>query len=787
MHSLEHLLGNGAGRKPGRSAALLVVGVAAAFAALRFVNGVYPVGSWLAVPVGTIAAWQLLLNLAWLGGGAALTRRFLPADLPRLERLVIAVAVGVAGFAFGLFLLGAFGILRTIPVLILATAMFASGLPDLVLWLQEWLRERPEPSASGPQRFLRAGVAIFGIIGLSVAYLGIFTPDAINYDARWWHLKIAEDYAREGRLIPFPGNWVNAYPHLASLIHTWDFLVPGLPHPATRLMMVLHTEFSLFVWTLVGVSAAVRWVTSNYKIRGAWAALFLFPGVIVYDGNMGGASDHAAAFFMLPLLIISVRAVHLESRSMYALWGVVAGTALITKLQAVYALIPLSLLLVAGTIRARASVRVNLARLLHTMPWAVGAFVVATLPHFGLNCLYHGNPAYPLLQDWFAGSHPTVPDAPLLVREILMDFHWKAPEALGPKFREALHLLITFSFKPHYSYSGNIPTFGFLFTLSLAFLPFLSGAKRTWLAATVALGAVFSWACTVRVDRNLQTILPLLVVATAGLLHGAWRAGQLARVGVAALVSLQLVWGADHLLSGMNVGGSLALIHSGLEGTATSRFSDMSADYFAVSRLLPPDAVVLLHQSHLSLGFNRPVFLDIAGFQGSIDYRGFSTARDFHDRLRALGVTHIVAVPGNQTPYRQEDAIFHSLLAGLENPPLRTGSFEIYELPAVPRPQRSPLQVLTVGMGGYADGLYDVRALNTCQTLPGHLQTFALPKVRTTDPSSYDRLALESDVVLVGSSAQLDPALTKRLANDYQPPAKYPDLLVYVHRGATSP
>ncbi len=45
---------------------------------------------------------------------------------------------------------------------------------------------------------------IFGVAGVIFVYLGAFTPDAINFDSSWEHIPIAVDYARAGRLIPFP-------------------------------------------------------------------------------------------------------------------------------------------------------------------------------------------------------------------------------------------------------------------------------------------------------------------------------------------------------------------------------------------------------------------------------------------------------------------------------------------------------------------------------------------------------------------------------------------------------
>ena len=66
-------------------------------------------------------------------------------------------------------------------------------------------------------------------------------------------------------------------------------------------MMALHLEFTIFLWTLVGVAAAVNWMARE-GVRGAWAVYFLFPGIFVYDGSLGGASDHYLALFVVPAI-----------------------------------------------------------------------------------------------------------------------------------------------------------------------------------------------------------------------------------------------------------------------------------------------------------------------------------------------------------------------------------------------------------------------------------------------------------------------------------------------------
>jgi hypothetical protein len=709
------------------------------------------------------------------------TRRLLPFGLPPIERLGIGVAVGVTGFAFALYLLGALHLFRPEFAAGLALAFLAVGLPSLRRWWHEAVASDPFEGLT--RRWLGTAAVVFGVLGIGMAYLGVLTPDAINYDSRWMHLASAQDYAREGRLVAFPGDWQRMYPHLGSILHTWDFLVPGLSEPMTRWMMALHTEFSLFLWTLVGVGCAARWLAAEVRVRGAWAAYFLFPGIFVYDGNMGGAQDHIAAFFAVPLFMLSVRLSARRSGAAFVLWGIVGAGALLCKFQALYFIAPLTVVLVWRMFHAGESVGLACRRILRAAGIILATVVVVTAPHFVKNLVFHANPFYPLAQDWFTGSRPTVPDAPLLVRYLLTDWNCKPSGDAWSRLVQTLGVTFTFAFKPHYAFMGNLPTFGFLFTLTLPLLLFVSGARRLWVGAIASLMALFCWASLYLVDRNLQIILPLLVATTAAILVRAWAVGRLARLGVVALVALQIIWGGDLWFCGSDrTMSSIALIRSTLDGRARSRFTGMSADYFALDRALPKSAVVLLHHWHPQLGINRPVYLDWAGFQGVVDYRGFKNVRDFYDRLRALGVTHVVYLPGEQAgSSKQEDAIFLSLVFGYGHPRTRVGMFEMFPLPAAAPPSRPPLQVVTVGLDNYADGLYDISDLGTCRFLPAANQHYPLPRLRPTT-GGFDLLVGSADVVMVGTGVALGASTSAMLARDFQMAAPYPGLSVYIRK-----
>jgi len=171
---------------------------------------------------------------------------------------------------------------------------------DSALGVRLWHR-----LSSSRRGLLPTAVSAFGILCVGVIYLGLLSPESVNYDATWYHLRIAQDYARWGRIRPFY-DYSAIVPQLASIVHTWGYLVPGLDG-APRWMMALHIEFALFLWTLVGVAAGIQRLIGDFTLPATWASFFLFPIIFVYDSNIGGAADHVSAFFAMPVVLATLR------------------------------------------------------------------------------------------------------------------------------------------------------------------------------------------------------------------------------------------------------------------------------------------------------------------------------------------------------------------------------------------------------------------------------------------------------------------------------------------------
>ncbi|HET6280257.1 MAG TPA: hypothetical protein VFH73_04800, partial [Polyangia bacterium] len=402
-----------------RSCAIFALSLAGAIVFACWLHRSYPLGDWLFFDVAKIWLFELVLSAACVTAGYAIVDRCLPAE-PRdeLEALVLAFPVGLVAFVMGMF---AGGLLRTYgPVFALAlpAVLISGGVPAGVAALRR-LRGRPSGLSGANQGLLSRAMVAAGILGVGLLYLGVMSPAALNHDAAWNHLVVAQDYAREGRMVRFPGDWVKNLPHLGSVVNTWAFLVPGLREPQLRWMMALHSEFVVFLWTLAGISVLGRWLVGRRGSK-AWVAFLLFPAIFIYDNNMGGAADHFVALFAAPLLLLTAKAAERFARGPCLLWGLLAGGALLSKLQAVYLLGPL-----AAVIAVRVVILLTRRRRWWNRgdgPAPAGGLLLMAItatavlaPHLLLNTLWFHNPVYPLWQDLFTGSRPTVTDAPMLV------------------------------------------------------------------------------------------------------------------------------------------------------------------------------------------------------------------------------------------------------------------------------------------------------------------------------------------------------------------------------------
>jgi len=760
---------------------MLLVGAAVGF--LLFLHRTYPLEICLFWDFARIWAWQLVLVAASLSTGHRILAKLVPLGLPPLERLVIGIAVGIVVFAVGMYLGGALGLFGPAFAVALPAVMIVAGLPTALPGLRQAARQwRAQRPADGAHRSaIRPLVHGFGVLALAFLYFQCMTPDSLSYDAQWTHMVVAEDYAREHRIVPFVAETAKCLPHLHSMIFTWGFLVPGFSEPALRWMMCQHIEFTLFLWTLVAAIPAARWLLNRPGLNGAWVVFFLFPGFYVYDSTLGGGSDHVNAFFALPLLLAAVRAREQLSPRTCLVAGAMAGAALHVKYQAVYLVGPVALMLLLRWIAvlishlrlARDSVNGG-ARRAATPLWrgpaafAAGALLVLS-PHFLKNLVFYRNPVYPFMSGLFTGSRPILPDAAVLNQHLSITTSWRPPDALTERITSTLRVMFTFSFDPQCSFVGKIPVFGSLFTLLIPVILLRAWRRRRlFLGFLLAQGALLIWAWVYRVDRNLQLLLPWLVAVTAAAIADLWDSGWLARVGVAVLVMAQIAWGCRLMVAGgaERFRSAMELVRGVADAAvaANDRYAGYHRGLRDLGAAVPKQGLLLLHTAHLQLGIDRRTYSDWAGWQYLIDYRKMRTERDLYLRFHEVGITHVAWNNHDFPASKQEDVLFWSFMLHHATWRGTPGGFSLWEMPTMPPLAAPPIRALVLGVRPYDDGLYSIEKLGVIDALPARFKSYPAPDVATPDPALAAAALKSSDALVTVTSLQLAPAGSDELS-----------------------
>jgi len=747
------------------------------------VDRVYAVRDWLTWDLLLIWSVVATFSLACLSTGHFILKRVLRgAQGPALEVAVLSMAIGVVAFAQAMYVGGALHWYGPLFSSALSVLMIGLGLRDGIELVQRFWREATHPRQTSVWEVL-GGTA--GVLCVAVVYLGAMTPDALNYDATWYHLVIAQDFVREGGFVPFPADYNKSYPQLTGLISTWGWAFPGFD-PPRRWTLSLHLEFSLFLWTLAGVSAGVRSLCGRQQLQATWATFFLFPVIFVYDHNLGGAADHICAFFAIPIALALQRLCIALNPAEGALLAICCAGALLTKYQAVYLIAPVALIAVGRWLCAWAALRrsqsggaASSAPLRHLV-WApvvtAGVGLVLIAPHFIKQWVFHHNPVYPFMQPLFPNSWPTVPGGALIFERTAQEPAWRPRGSSLQKLVHAVRLLGTFSFHPHYSFNRNVPMFGSLFTLLLPALPFVSRRAGIALWAAVASGALLVWGMVYNVDRNLQIFMPIMVCVTGALLVQCWSLGALARAGMVPLAVLQIVWGADALIYSEHsrIQSAFDLLRSGFERRAHERWADYRSQFRAIDAALPSDARVLLHTSHLSLGIDREIYFDWAGYQGLIAYGHLHSPAELYTYYKTLGITHLLHTPGvRPAASKQEEVLWHALLPYCHVLG-RFGEFELCVLPETKPPDVPAYRVAALGLAGYRDGVYDITRLGTDEYLPRSAQPYLAPdRELPADKAMRAQELAQVDAVLIANHA-LPMETASGWTRSFGPPKRLP-------------
>ena len=741
---------------------------------LTVVTWHYPLQHWLFFRYSVYWLLALLFSAACLSTGYATLRLLLPRPIPAREALVLSFAVGVYEYFLGMTAGGLLHIYSAAFFVCLPLVMVAVGLRPLVRLGRRASRHlrAARRRAITPLSSWVVWFTVFGAVGLFLVYFPILTPDNAAFDARWKHLAVAEHYVAEHGIGRFPeGWWFGATPHLAAVLYTWAFLLPQ-SQLFNRVELAAHLEFVIFLWTLPGISVVVRRILPRSHVPAAWAARFLFPGVLLYDSSLSVGADHIAALFAAPIFTVMLRTLPELSPRFATLLALLMASAFLTKYTG-------ALLLLAPPIVALA-VRTCTAGLAQFR--RRGSLPQHRMDHWACDGARHGSPVHcsqlgqelDLVRRPVLSAVPLLPPCPPVEPRCcvpLHSLHKERPMAAPHNLKglaTTLGFQFAFSFAPNdwARYHGDAPVFGSLFTILLLALPFLRGTKRVWWIYAAAQLGVGVWYWTSHQDRYLQAIVPWMAAGTAAAMALVWRTGLPGRLGLAWVVGLQLLWGAGvyfipgHVMVGMPAKNVIDLLGAGHRQNYAKRFQ-VYTGYQHIAARLRPRSKVLVHDHHVHLGIEAASVTDSPWEQGAISYGRLASRRALYDLYASLGVTHILIADGKSTG---NDSIAGDLRffqfayeVGVER--YKTDGFTLVKMPPKPPPATPDQDVAALTCGrSPRSGLYKLEDLRVPVWVSKAAQ---YPAPRTPGPpngSPANELLAHAGFVLVETPCESMPA-----------------------------
>jgi hypothetical protein len=645
--------------------------------------------------------------LAALSFGQLLVRR--TSQGARDGSWALAFSSGTISFAVAIGFFGWLGWLAHPFFWLLPLAMTFVGLPSLRDALLEARAQRSQERAFSNVEVL---ALLLGGCCLGLLMLQVISPDNINYDAMWYHLRSAERNALASAIARTPeGDVLLSLPSATSWLYTWAFLAPGML-TEDKVVLALHLELAVFIGTLACVPPLVRVLVPGRDRRATrvtWVALFFFPSVFIYDTGLMGGADHIVALWAATTVLTWVQARERGDTGSWVLLGVQL-TGLIAKYSSLYLLIPLAPLMLGDALWRR---RVR------GLFVAAGVGLVLTSPYWLRNWVWHHNPIFPMASALFPNT-PTNPDFPAWQR------YWAQLVVLNPDAGSTAHRVrATFSALVDYHQRlygwkdmiGDQPVMGSGYFLSLVVLPFLPERRRLFaLAVLLSLGVVVWFNLSQFHFRYLTVLTPLMAAAMAATAVSLWELGLPARMAVVGACCLLLSAYADvpfRRTHRLNRGASPVENSSEFiikRGPGSNRLTM----WREIAAALPPDARPVVHGIDPQLGLPRLSITDCGGWQLAINYGRWGSTAEAWRGLRALGATHLLwTSEAEQADSVSGEAIYKALAKATVNQKVVRG-FTVGELPPEAPTEMPGTHVLFVGCGlNWQTGIYSLATLAT--------------------------------------------------------------------------
>lgn len=542
------------------------------FAVVQAVSYFLPV----LAPALEASALLFVVLLLCTGTGRLAVRRLGLTELSESEKTLIGCTLGLGLLSQGIFLLGALGLLGMWTVIGLLGLLWIVGfteLKDVIVSLaanRNLLRERPFWAAS-----------ILALLGLT--YFASWIPPH-QYDALVYHLPLAAEYARTGKIAPVDGLLFSHFPQNGEMLFT------------AALLLKSDILAQLFPWLAAVLS--VLWVFEVGKREMPLTAVL---------GACGLLASHAAVMLLSSVAYVETivmlwitasvlsfcrwRETSGEGRSNLGwlmLSAVFAGLGLGTKYYAGICPAALSAVLCWRWIASRGSRRdyggpaapAEAARDLAVFAAASG---VVAAPWLLKNLYYVGNPVFPFLYQY-------LPHRGIAWGEENARRYFEFLTEYGHKPGHFLSDLLKFPFQAasgSLRFGGGMDVLGDL-GWGAIFALFPAGVwaatKNRTLRLILAYCAIHVgvWFCTGVVLRFLTVISPLLCLLAAAGTFKVWELlDSQGRTVLAAALSVFTAVNLALFLYVHTVFGSWTVL---LGAEAKEEFLARRLDYYACAR-----------------------------------------------------------------------------------------------------------------------------------------------------------------------------------------------------------
>ena len=303
------------------------------------------------------------------------------------DRFVIAFPLGIVAFGNAALILALLGFLSPTLVWIFFIAASIAEFRHAKNIVQDLL-SRPHSSeaflAGHPE--LPFVLLIMGFA--SVRNLMWTVAPEVEFDALNMRLAVPRIFLQEGRFVDLPYIWHSYFVHLLEYFNA--------------ICMALHGErVAKLAVAVIAIAAAMSAYSLGRTLfsptAGVWAAVFFYTTPIASWGSGTAYNDNAVAQFVTAAILAFVLWYRTQHWGWIVASGLLAGGATSIKLNGAFALVGLTLALLAVIILKRRPVRTIVV-------FVVVAGIVA-VPFYWLVYSLTGNPIFPFMNDVFKSPY----------------------------------------------------------------------------------------------------------------------------------------------------------------------------------------------------------------------------------------------------------------------------------------------------------------------------------------------------------------------------------------------